>query len=180
VDKTEPEASFHVRVGMFRLAIGHAVFLLTLTSYAGAQAAAIHKWVDEQGVTHYSDKAPASPEAGVTQLDISTGEDSRTALAANPDHYYSIANQWQRMNQERLQRQQLELQRAALSVERRAAAQPAVDDSEAGGTSYVIAAYPYRYHRPYRHHLRHRVKRGGQSLGHQPIRSSLGPFPTSN
>jgi hypothetical protein len=148
---------------------------LTVTSYGGVQAAAIHKWVDERGVTHYSDKAPASLEAGVTQLDISTGEDSRTALAANPGHYYSIANQWQRMNQERLQRQQLELQRAALQVERRAAAEPAIDDSEPRSTRYVVA-YPYRYHRRYRHRARHHA----QGPRHQPGQNSLGSFPTSN
>jgi hypothetical protein len=175
VDKTEPEVSFHVGAGMFRLAIGYAVLLLAVTSYAGVQAAPIHKWVDERGVTHYSDKAPASPEAGVTRLDISTVEDSRTAPAANPDHYYSIANQWQRMNQERLQREQLELQRAALSVEIRAAEQPAIDDSEPRSTRYVIA-YPYQYHRRYRQHVKHR----GQVPRRQTMRSSLGSFPTSN
>jgi len=160
---------------MFRLAIGYAVFLLAVTSYAGVQAAPIHKWTDERGVTHYSDKAPASPEAGVTRLDISTGEDSRTAPAASPDHYYSIANQWQRMNQERLQREQLELQRAALSVERRAAAQPVIAATEPRSTRYIVA-YPYRYHRRHRSHVNHR----GQGPRHQTMRSSLGSFPTSN
>ena len=153
----------------------YAVFLLTATGYGGLQAAAIHKWVDERGVTHYSDKAPANPDASVTRLDISTGENSRTALAANPAHYYSIANQWQRMNQERLQRQQLELQRAALSVERRAAAQPAIDTDEARSTRYIVA-YPYRYHRRYRHHARHH----GQNPRPQPSRSSLGSMPAPN
>jgi hypothetical protein len=160
---------------MSRLAIGYAALLLAVTSYAGVQAAAIHKWVDERGVTHYSDKAPTSPAAGITRLDISTGEDSRRALAANPDHYYSIASQWQRMNQERLQRQQLELQRAALSVERRAAPPPAIDNSEARSTRYVIA-YPYQYHRRYRQHVKHH----GQDPRHQPSRRSLGSFPTAN
>ncbi len=157
---------------MFRSAIGYAVILLAVAGYGGAQAATIHKWVDERGVTHYSDKAPDNPEASVTRLDISTGERDRTALAANTDHYYSIANQWQRMNQERLQRQQLELQRAALSVERRAAPQPTIDKSESS-TRYVVA-YPYRYNRFHRRHRHH-----GKTPRHQPSRRSLGSFPAN-
>jgi hypothetical protein len=171
--RTEPGESFHVRVDMFRSAIGYAVFLLTLAGYGGVQAATIHKWVDERGVTHYSDKAPADPEASVTRLDISTGERDRTAPAASSDHYYSIANQWQRMNQERLQRQQLELQRAALAVERRAAPQPTIDKSESR-TRYVVA-YPYRYNRFHRRHRHH-----GKTPRHQPSRRNLGSFPAPN
>ena len=173
MDRTEPGESFHVRVDMFRSAIGYAVILLAVAGYGGAQAATIHKWVDERGVTHYSDRVPANPGTSVTLLDISTRDDNRTALTANPDHYYSIANQWQRVNQERLQRQQLELQRAALAAERRAAPQPIVDESESR-TRYVVA-YPYRYNRYHRRHRHH-----GKGPRRQSPRRDLGSFPAPN
>jgi len=170
---SEPGPGFRVEALMYRLAIGCALFLLTVGGGSGARAAEIHKWVDEHGVTHYSDTAPASPEISVTRLDIDSGDVSRGAPAAAPDHYYSIANQWQRMNEERLRRLQLELQRASIAAERRATAPPVVDHAADDGNRYLVA-YPYPYHRPYRPR-RHGPR---SQLRHQPGAGSLGAFPT--
>jgi hypothetical protein len=119
------------------------------------QAAEIHKWIDERGVTHYSDEAPQSPGVTVTRLEISTPGSAGPAPSQTPGDYYSIANQWQRMHQERLQQQRLELQRAKVSIARQTEAEPVrtVDDSRA--TRYVIA-YPYPIHRRHGHHYKHR------------------------
>lgn len=126
----------------------YALTLLAVASLSGAQAAAIHKWVDDKGVTHYSDAAPQTPATAITRLDIDTRRESPAALTTRPDDYYSIANQWQRLHQESLQRQQLELQRAALRNEQPADTEAAADYRESVTTRYVVA-YPRHHHRRY-------------------------------
>jgi len=93
---------------MLRLPIVTALTLLACGNWIGANAAAIHKWVDDRGVTHYSDAAPSSPVSSATRFEISTGHTAKTALSTPSDQYYSIANQCQRLQQERLQQQQIE------------------------------------------------------------------------
>jgi hypothetical protein len=131
---------------MKQLRILFTVVLLAGASLNGAQATAIHKWVDARGVTHYSDQPPAATTIPTTQLDIDTSRDSADNSTGNSDHYYSIANQWQRMNQEGLQRRQLELQRAAISAAFEARYQPAPQQAETESKRYV-AVYPKRWHR---------------------------------
>lgn len=135
-----------VQHSMFTNTARHALVLLALVGWHSAQAAAIHKWVDEQGLTHYSDEPPQQSQTPVTQLQIETGTATQqSAEGAAPDDYYSIANQWQRMQQESQQRQQRELQRAELKRAVQPAA-PAGDYRENRKTRYV-AAYPRRHHR---------------------------------
>jgi hypothetical protein len=123
-----------------------ALTLLACGNWIDANAASINKWVDDKGVTHYSDAAPSSPVTSVTQLEISTGNISSTALSTTSDQYYSIANQWQRLQQERLQQQQLELQRAAIYVNRSVEPKRIEDSNESHATRYLVA-YPVRKHR---------------------------------
>jgi hypothetical protein len=75
--------------------ISICVFLLP--AYAGV----VHKWIDEKGITHYSDEAPVSETSEMTQIEL-----PRTTQATAGAHgdYYSIANQWERMLRERLER----------------------------------------------------------------------------
>jgi hypothetical protein len=124
--------------------------LLASAGFGCAQADAIHKWVDARGVTHYSDRPPATAAIQTTQLDIDTGRDSAASSTGNPDDYYSIANQWQRMSQEGLQRRQFELQRAAISASIENRKKPAPVEAES--KRYVGIYYQRRYHRRgYRH-----------------------------
>lgn len=166
---------------MSRLTIVCALVLLIGSNWVAVQAAAVHKWVDDRGVTHYSDAAPDAPEISVIELDISTGNSSRTAATEESDHYYSIANQWQRMQQERLQQQQLELQRAALTATRTTDREPADYDDEERTSRYVVA-YPAKLYR--RHGYRKRHPRHYRSYAHtrqsNPKPASLGSFPTTN
>ena len=137
-----------------RLSIVCGLALLIGSNWVAVQAAAVHKWVDDRGVTHYSDAAPGSPETSVVQLDINTGNSSSSAASESSDHYYSIANQWQRMQQERLQQQQLELQKTALTTTRTTDPGRADYDGEERTTRYVVA-YPTRYHRRHGYRKRH-------------------------
>jgi hypothetical protein len=160
---------------MLRLPIVTALTLLACGNWIDANAAAIHKWVDGKGVTHYSDAAPSAPVTGVTQLEISTGNITRTSLSPTSDHYYSIANQWQRLHQERLQQQQLELQRAAISVNESVEPEPAEDSYKPRTTRYRVA-YPARKHRRHGYPKYHPRPRRGHGYATQPhsnrIRSS--------
>ena len=74
---------------MAKLSIVCALALLIGSNWVAVQAAAVHKWVDERGVTHYSDAAPDAADISVVQLEINTGNRSTNAAAETSDHYYS-------------------------------------------------------------------------------------------
>ena len=166
---------------MSRLTIVSALALLIGSNWVAVQAAAVHKWVDDRGITHYSDAAPEESETSVIQLEINTGNRSSNAASEKSDHYYSIANQWQRIQQERLQQQQLELQKAALTATRATDPGRADYDEEDRSTRYVVA-YPGKFRR--RHGYRKRHPRHHRSYTHtrqsNPQPASLGSFPTAN
>lgn len=91
-----------------RISRNIGVLLLLGGQVALAQAAVIHKWVDADGVTHYSDAPPAASATAVEQIELA----APPARGPNysQDAYYSIANQWRRMHRERIE---LEKARAA-------------------------------------------------------------------
>ena len=153
---------------MKRQAILFSVALLASSAWGWAQAASIHKWIDDKGVTHYSDQLPDTETIQVTQLQIDTGSRSAEKSVSRPENYYSIANQWQRMNREGIQRRQLELQRAAVSAISESRSTPAPVQAEPETNRY-IAVYSKR-----RHHRRgHRQGHQGQGPQQQPPRSSF-------
>ena len=157
---------------MLRLPIVTTLTLLACGNSIDTNAAAIHKWVDGKGVTHYSDAAPSSPVTSATRLEISTGNTTKTALSTTSDQYYSIANQWQRLQQERLQQQQLELQRAAINVNRSVEPKRAEDSDESHTTRYLVA-YPTRKHRRHGYPKYHPRPRGGHGNVPQPRRNRI-------
>lgn len=154
----------------------HLTELLGLALICGglspAGATAVHKWVDADGVTHYSDAPPDSIETTLIELPAPTlistaGEDGRAA-----DDYYSITNQWQRMNQERLERERLNLEREKIRAARQtpAPAPAAVADDE---VRYVPVYAGFRFPR---HHRGYHRYRGGGRPEPRP-QASLGTFP---
>ena len=150
------------------------IALLSMISWGPLQAGDIHKWVDAKGVTHYSDSPPEEPQSIVTTLELETGG-SRDASPKPADDYYSIANQWQRMHRESLQRQEIALQKAALRNERRTAPAP-VQYRERESTRYVLAYPKRRYHR-YRHHPKAMYPHKPPS-GIKPLSRRSSGFPT--
>lgn len=74
--------------------------LLLAGPNASAEIAVIHKWVDGDGVTHYADAAPPDSATPVERIELPSATTPATADAA--DDYYSIANQWRRMHEERI------------------------------------------------------------------------------
>lgn len=103
--------------------IGAALLLTGFTAFA--QASVVHKWVDADGVTHYSDAPPAGSVTDFEQIELPASP-ARDAARVDDD-YYSIANQWRRMHRERV-----ELERAR--VER------SNDAASRGGDTIVIQA----------------------------------------
>jgi|GEM_PF-1122853 len=167
---------------MFRIAFVFTLVILAGGNRVDVQAAEIHKWIDERGITHYSDEAPQSPGVTVTRLEISTHGSAGPVPSQTPGDYYSIANQWQRMQQERLQQQRLELQRARLSIARQTETEPVREFDEPRTTRYV-AAYPYPIHRRHGHHYKHRRRHAHSSpASTQGNQNRVRPsgFPTVN
>ncbi len=121
-----------------------------------AHADTVHKWVDEKGVTHYSDKAPKSTNYSAKQIDIS----DVYATPEKEDDYYSIVNQWDRMHEERLERKKLQLEKAALK-QAQAATVPQVvyiDSQDDRYSNYYYPSYQYRHkyhHKRKKHHKKY-------------------------
>lgn len=156
---------------------------LVLSIFAPASAAVVHKWVDSDGITHYSDEVPVSAQTAVTRIEL------RKAPAATGDTVsgeYSIANQWRRLHQERIERDKLALEKARQKAQPRQATE-VVYVEQPQETRYVVP-YPrsrFRQHGRYRSHYKHgrhqargNKKRfqGVQRAGMQLDRSSLGYF----
>ena len=74
-----------------------------------AQASVIHKWIDADGVTHYSDEPPTGSVTEPVQIDLPSPPG--IANRAGND-YYSIANQWRRMHRERIDLERARVPRA--------------------------------------------------------------------
>ena len=132
---------------MFRATILSAITIATVFAAGPGSAAVAHKWVDEKGVTHYSDEPPAAQGTGSTQIEL---PQPVPATGTSPDNYYSIANQWARTNQERLEREKLRLQ----ADQARAASKPAVTNvyvnQQREGYGVVWRGIPRKHHRKHK------------------------------
>jgi hypothetical protein len=102
-----------------------------------AGAATIHRWIDADGVTHFSDSPPESKDIDVEIIEF--GDDYSPTPAPDED-YYSITNQWRRLHEERVARQQLNIERARLRAEQAPVPLPQEDD---GYQPPRYIAYPY-------------------------------------
>ncbi len=78
------------------------IAILLIGLYPGAQAQTVKKWVDEQGVTHYSDQRPVEGEAGVEEIPVP--EAGVTEFDAD-DANQRIQKQLQQIEQDRLARE---------------------------------------------------------------------------
>ena len=104
-----------------------------------APAATVHRWVDEDGVTHFSDAPPAVAVRDVKTLELSEN------FPAAPDtraDYYSIANQWERMREERDQKDQVALEKARIRADKAAAVAPSAPATAPEDRRYYPAYFP--------------------------------------
>jgi len=140
-----------------------ALLFLSIYAFPSAGADVVHKWVDAQGVTHYSDKPPTASATPVYQIDLPA---YYSVVDAQSD-YYSIENQWRRLREERIVRDRLRLELAKTQ----ASQQPPPPQVILGDDPQVRQSYaPYPWFwRPYhRHHHSGYPWRIEQHRGHAP------------
>jgi hypothetical protein len=124
---------------------------LMLLPQPQACAGTVYTWVDNLGVTHFSQTPPPDPGIEPAMIEIKP-------LPPTPppeyDDYYSVIRQAERMERRRLENEKLEVERlqAEAEVQRaRAEAEAAMQspDGYADETSVYAPVYPYYpYHRP--------------------------------
>ena len=152
---TEPKQRVTV-INTMKMQVCISIFLIALLCIivSVVHADTVHKWVDENGVTHYSDQAPKNTNYTAKQINFS----DEYATSEEKDDYYSIVNQWARMHEERLNRKKLQLEKAALK-QAQAASVPQVlyiDSQEDRYRNYFYPSVPYRYnhHRNQKKHYK--------------------------
>ncbi len=138
-----------------------------------ADGGPVHKWVDDDGVTHYSDEAPPSVVTTLIELPEPPRADSAGSSGEPQDDYYSISNQWQRMHQERLERERLNLERERIRVARQAPPAAAKDDDDA--VRYLPVYSGFGYYRPHRRHHRYHGRRRNPVSAPFPRNKSIRP-----
>ena len=119
--------------------------LLTLSaSFAGA--AQVYTWVDDSGVTHFSETPPAVQVSETQLIEITP---SATPASVADDDFYSVVNQADRMEARRLENEKLAAEKKRTEAEARktraeaaAIQQGAYTDSVSDNRRYY-PAYPY-------------------------------------
>jgi len=77
----------------------------------------VYTWTDENGITHFSDAPPtrtAAASGEVETMAMPTGFPETTGPA---EDYYSVINQWQRMQEERAAREELALEQRRVRIQ---------------------------------------------------------------
>lgn len=122
--------------------------ILTNCVLLSADSANVYKWVDTNGVTHYSDEAPTSNTTPVTQIDVPA---TQSVAVKQENDYYSIANQWQRLHEELIKQEKINLEKAR----QKAAQSPQVVYINQPNESRYVVSYPGFLHR--RHYYKNPV-----------------------
>jgi hypothetical protein len=122
-----------------------AVLLLVFAWSAAGTAAEVFRWVDEGGVTHFSESPPEQDAQ-----DLQTLEFSDPAPPSDPENdYYSIANQSKRMEAMRAEREKAQAERdLAMRQLELEAAQNQVQQAPPHTEVITRFAYPPSYYPP--------------------------------
>lgn len=145
---TELARGNFVQLNTMRLSNPSLFAIIAITLLPPAGAATVHKWVDGNGTTHYSDAAPVAVATDLVELQL-------PAAAVSPplkNDYYSIANQWQRMHRESIEREKLQLQQQQASAQ----TTPRVVYVEKPEARHEVSRYVVAYPRSRRHRHIHR------------------------
>lgn len=97
-------------------------FILTILAALPMTVAAAddlaYKWVDADGVTNFSDTPPVSKSNIVEEVEPIALPGDYTIVTDPAGDYYSIDNQWKRLNAERLEREKLAMEQEWARIER--------------------------------------------------------------
>ena len=136
--------------------------LALLFATTSVSAGVIHKWVDDKGVTHYSDEAPQNAETQSTQIDI---PETVPTEGKSTDNYYSIANQWARLHKESLEREKLRVQAEQAKASKKASVTNVyVEESDRDGYALVYGKPYYKKHYYKKHY--HKKKKRAHNPGY--------------
>jgi hypothetical protein len=147
-------------------------FLVLLTALSTSSAGVVYTWVDDNGVTYFSDTPPTDESISVVLIEDLTPP--ATGMAMDED-YYSVVNQARRMETQRLLSEKLMAERLQAEAE---ANQARAGASDALQPTIVYDDWPGGYIYPYypRHHYRHPHKDrkpGGPGKPEHYTRSSI-------
>lgn len=127
----------------WRLSMLFSLCLAAALAAGTSQAREIYRWVDENGVVHFSDEAPPETAEGVKQIEIDEA-DSNAPADDDPFNVEATAERMQAYREEMERRR--ESQRAAqLEREKIAAQRPAVQYQRVGYRGYPWYARPPLY-----------------------------------
>lgn len=138
---------------------------IALVALAPASAGVVHKWVDEDGITHYSDEIPLSIRTPVTSIEIP--EVTAAAGDAISDEY-SIANQWRRMHQERIERDKLALEKTRLKAAQQQTTE-VVYVEQPQESRYVLSYPGFRYRKHGHNRSHYKYGRRIKHVNREPI-----------
>lgn len=130
------------------------ICVMSLALYDGtAVADAVYTWVDDDGVTHYSDTPPSKGSPGAGEVETVAMPGGFPEVAEVTDNYYSIVNQWQRIQEERARKEELDLERRRLRLEasRLAQAERRVTAAEDDGDGPPSVVYGGGFYHPSPH-----------------------------
>ncbi len=167
------QARFSKSLRLFAL-IGGALTALA----AGAEQ--VYRWVDDNGITHFSQQPPPPGVSGLSVNEIPASQPPAVDPAAD---YWSITNQVQRLEASRVALEQRRIEQKKLRIEmaeaQRRQAEAAQDYAEPYERTLIYPAYGYRY--SYYPHVyprvghgfrpRHALHHGHQPFGHHPKRT---------
>jgi hypothetical protein len=109
---------------MIKFAVTTMFLLVSLCVFSGARAQTINTWVDEEGVTHYSDQKPAGQGSEVKEIEVPKSSVSEFESEAVNER---INRQLQKLEQDRKAReQQAEEQKRAKTAEEALEREPIV------------------------------------------------------
>jgi hypothetical protein len=104
------------------------LLLVALSAVSGAGAQTVNTWVDDEGVTHYSDQKPVDDGAEVREIKVPEGSVSEFE---SEDVNERINRQLQQLEQDRLEREQeAEERKRARAVEEALEREPIVADEK--------------------------------------------------
>ncbi len=83
--------------------IAISILLGSIFAAGSAPAQTVKKWVDEEGVTHYSDQKPVDSESGVKEVEV---PEANVTPVDTEDANKRIQEQLKKMEQDRLAREQ--------------------------------------------------------------------------
>jgi len=125
----------------------HILYLIVIIPFSSAISEPVFTWVDQEGVTHFSESPPEDASIQPTQLEVLPPTDAGSVAT---DNYYSVANQAERMEARRLERLEAAAERfraeadAIRAANEARTAEQTADNNDTGNTYYYpLPRYPY-------------------------------------